>query len=668
MQTRVTGCAGALLALWALSCSSTPEDVAQVQEYGRPGPITPGTSAGNGSTPGGNPAAPGSNSAPGTAGNTEGGPNVSGVVPGAAPGSATPGTAAGEVPVPGALPPGEVPAQPTGPVPVARDLSCEGRNIAAADVISDFSTAEPIMYAVGTRGGTSWETFAATPASDPSSAGNNFQIDPNLSGPCNSGGSLHVSSPGNTDYGVGFGINFRTDASPGKTAPYDATADGYTGVSFWANCNAEVESTFLKFLDDATDVDVPVPQCSYDGVAPLTTLCRQYGIKNAVLLSGKWQRYDIYFGETLLDTDAVIAGTGLHANALTAFQIQLNSRANQQPNGFDCHIDDVHFLRTPTPRAAAPRAVTNINGHTIAPGGFYTEGNQIFDSQGNVHIFKGFARPTFEFDPAGQGVSRQDVELMGSYAGVNVVRWGVSEGYWLSNHPQFNRNYQAYIDRAVQWTLQSGMDVIIDLHWSGNPAAQQPMASRQSITFWQEVARKYAGDGRVIFELYNEPNGVSAQVWRNGDANFAGMQQMYDAVRAVGANNLVLVGGLDFAYDLDSLLPGMAITGTNIAYVTHPYRFKNPAPPAGYDAASAIVPIVATEFGDAAAGGIGRDSCDTATYSNSIADFTRRGMGWTAWAWVAAPERCAFPALLEKWDGTATPPGQVVFNALGGQN
>jgi len=261
-------------------------------------------------------------------------------------------------------------------------------------------------------------------------------------------------------------------------------------------------------------------------------------------------------------------------------------------------------------------------------------------------------------------VSRQDVELMRSY-GANVVRWAVSEGYWLSNHPQFNRNYQAYIDRAVQWTLQSGMDVMIDLHWSGNPAAQQPMASRQSITFWQEVARKYAGDGRVIFELYNEPNGVSAQVWRNGDGQFAGMQQMYDAVRAAGANNLVLVGGLDFAYDLDNLLPGMALTGTNIAYVTHPYRFKNPAPPAGYDAASATFPIVATEFGDAAAGGIGRDSCDTATYSNSIADFTRRGMGWTAWAWVVAPERCAFPALLEGWGGAATPPGQVVFNALG---
>src|SRR6185369_4519436 len=107
--------------------------------------------------------------------------------------------------------------------------------------------------------------------------GNNFVVDPAMSGPCNSGGSLHVSSPGNTDYGLGFGINFRTDEQPGKTALYDAAADGYTGVGFWANCSTEVESTFLKFSDDATDADIVTPQCNYDGSLPA---CRQYGIKN----------------------------------------------------------------------------------------------------------------------------------------------------------------------------------------------------------------------------------------------------------------------------------------------------------------------------------------------------------------------------------------------------
>jgi hypothetical protein len=342
----------------------------------------------------------------------------------------------------------------------------------------------------------------------------------------------------------------------------------------------------------------------------------------------------------------------------------MNSRANNQPNGFDCYIDDVHFLRTPTPQAPPPANVTTVAGHTIAPGGYYTQGNQIFDSAGNVHLFKGIARPSFEFDPAGLGITREDIQRMGA-KGANVIRFAVSEGYWLSTHPQFNPQYQAYVDRAVQWTLQSGMDAIVDLHWSGSPEAdQQQMADRASITFWQEFAQKYKNDGRVIFELYNEPHDVSAQVWRDGDGQFAGMQQMYDAVRATGANNLVLAGGLDFAYNLETVLPAQQLTGINIAYVTHPYKFKSPPPPQGYDGVTATFPVVATEFGDADVSGIGPDSCDATPYTTSIADFTTRGMGWTAWAWTVAPSRCAFPSLIDKYDGTPTPPGQAVFSLM----
>ncbi|HEU4577223.1 MAG TPA: glycoside hydrolase family 5 protein [Polyangiaceae bacterium] len=566
-----------------------------------------------------------------------------------------------------AMTPGATPAPP--PVNVGgapADLNCGSFTIAAADVISDFSTPTPTMYAStgpsGERGGTSWLSYAATPASDPISAGNAFAIDPAQSGPCNSGGSLHVSSPGNTGYGVGFGINFKPDTAAGNRDLYDAAADGVTGVGFFAQCKQEIESVFMKFSDDATEFEVDVPQCSFDGAAPLTRLCRQYGIKNAVLMSNGWTHYEIYFADTLLDTDATVAGTGLHTNALTAFQIQVNSKADSQPNGFDCLIDDVHFLRTPAPATPPPGNVTTVAGHTIAPGGFYTEGNRIFDAAGNVHVFKGLARPSMEFDPAGQGITRDDVRRMWA-TGANVIRYSLSEGYWLSTHPQFNANYQSYVDRAVQWTLQNDMAVILDLHWSGNPAAQQIMADRQALTFWQQVANKYKGDGRVIFELYNEPHDLpSNTVWRNGDGQYAGMQQMYDIIRATGANNLVLAGGLDYANDLDSLLPAQQLTGINIAYVTHPYRWKNP--PSGYDASVSNFPIFATEFGDAEAGGIGPQDCGTAAYSNAIADFTRLGVSWTSWAWTVAPNRCAFPALLDKYDGTPTPPGAVVFAAL----
>jgi endoglucanase len=655
------------LAFAAAHCSSSTDDGVSVPAYQGPG-ATPGTGAPNGSGVATGPGTsagtgtPGANGQP--SGVNEGTPNVGGVDPGMQPTGGTSTGANGTGGVPGTpVDPTQL-GQPSGTGPVATDLSCDGINIAAADVISDFSTEQPVMYAVGNHGGTTWRSYAPSPAdpSNPSVGNNAFVIDPTQSGPCNSGGALHVSSPGTTGFGVGISVNFKQDVTPGVSEVYDAKADGYTGVGFWALCQQEVEFTLLKFSDDATDATVQNPKCSDSGGG--LPGCRQYGVKNAALMSDQWTHYEMYFDEMLLDASATTAGTGLNANALTAFQIQVNSKAQSQPNGFDCLVDDVHFLRNPTPRPAPAANITSVAGHTVAPGGYYTQGNQIFDSAGQVHRFKGLARPTFEFDASGQGFSREDVKRMHA-TGANVIRYAVSEGFWLSTHPAFNPNYQAYIDRAVQWTLEAGMDVIIDLHWSGNPPNQQATPDRDSITFWQQVAQKYKNDGRVIFELYNEPHPTSTTIWRNGDGGDAtGMQQLYDAVRGTGANNLVLVGGMDFAYNLTDVLPAMQLTGTNIAYVTHPYKFKSPPPPAGYEPVTATFPVVATEFGDADISGIGPNDCGTAPYTSALSDFNRLGVSYTAWAWVADAKRCAFPSLIERYDGTPTGPGQVVFDDL----
>lgn len=41
-----------------------------------------------------------------------------------------------------------------------------------------------------------------------------------------------------------------------------------------------------------------------------------------------------------------------------------------------------------------------------------------------------------------------------------------------------------------------------------------------------------------MFELYNEPHDVSWSQWLNGDGTYAGMQEMYNAVRAAGAQSI----------------------------------------------------------------------------------------------------------------------------------
>jgi hypothetical protein len=234
--------------------------------------------------------------------------------------------------------------------------------------------------------------------------------------------------------------------------------------------------------------------------------------------------------------------------------------------------------------------------------------------------------------------------------------------------------YKAHVQRAVKWVLEQGLTAIIDLHWvgPGTDVGQKEMPDGFSRTFWQEVADLYKGDGRVLFELYNEPYGIDVNTWRNGGGGFVGMQELYTIVRGRGANNHVLIGGRDYAYDLSHLSNSAnAITGSNIVYVTHPYVFKtSPAPDQAYLNIANTYPVMATEFGDANVGGhyVGPNDCNVGAYTTPLSNFQSRGISWTGWAWyVEAETRCGFPTLIDRYDGTATtPPGNAIRAALGG--
>ncbi len=136
---------------------------------------------------------------------------------------------------------------------------------------------------------------------------------------------------------------------------------------------------------------------------------------------------------------------------------------------------------------------------------------------------------------------------------------------------------------------------MLDLHWSdggewGQNIGQHVMPDRNSLAFWKDVASVYKDHPAVIFDLYNEPHNVTWDVWQHGgkvsekgkdgqkrDFEAVGMQAMLDTVRATGAKNVVIVGGLDWAYDLSGFLEGYRLDdrgGHGIVYANHSYPFK----------------------------------------------------------------------------------------------
>jgi hypothetical protein len=324
-----------------------------------------------------------------------------------------------------------------------------------------------------------------------------------------------------------------------------------------------------------------------------------------------------------------------------------------------------------------PTGCTPAEGAALpatAPDGYYVNGNSVCTLDGKPHLFHGVDRDSLEFSPIGQNLSAADFQEMGAWH-ANVVRIALSQDYWLSTSPLYFKGYAAIVDQVVQWAHAAGMDVILDLHWSDAgdftvKPGQQLMADTHSIQFWTEVAGRYKGDGRVFFELYNEPHGISPQTWLSGGMSpgtpsfqVVGMQQLYNTVRAAGAENLVIVGGLSYAYDL-SFVRASPVQGYNIMYATHPYNNSGASQPGnwGYywgDLASTH-PVIVTEFGD------GTGSCSPVWDQTLIPYADSRNASWTAWAWYVGG--CKYPSLLTDWNGSTTNEGNVVKMALLGYN
>jgi len=181
----------------------------------------------------------------------------------------------------------------------------------------------------------------------------------------------------------------------------------------------------------------------------------------------------------------------------------------------------------------------------------------------------------------------------------NCIRLPVRDDFWFGTGPGQHDGGVAYrklVDDAITMVANRGAYVLLDLHRFRAPREEH-------VTFWKEAAKKYKDHGAVLFDIFNEPHGISWEVWRNGgyveekkqagdeDAFLSaqekqklrsgfhspGMQALVDAIRQVGAKNIIAAGGLDWAYDLSGIAEGYALDekgGNGIIYSTHIYNWK----------------------------------------------------------------------------------------------
>jgi endoglucanase len=221
---------------------------------------------------------------------------------------------------------------------------------------------------------------------------------------------------------------------------------------------------------------------------------------------------------------------------------------------------------------------------------------------------------------------------------------------------------------------------ILDLHWtdgvytggssgcsSAQATCQKPMPdAAQAIPFWTSVAKTFKGDDGVVFDLFNEPYASRAtgnsttgwQCWKNGGTchgigyQVAGMQQMVNAVRSTGANNVLMLGGEEYSNDLTGWLQYKPTDpDNNLVASWHVYNFNACASQSCWN--SQIVPVIAKV--PLVPGEIGENDCAGRFIGPLMAWLDSHSTGYLAWTWNNWSGGCSSgPVLITNYNGTPT--------------
>jgi len=310
----------------------------------------------------------------------------------------------------------------------------------------------------------------------------------------------------------------------------------------------------------------------------------------------------------------------------------------------------------------------------------HVSGTSIVDPQGAVVRLFGVNRSGTEYECVdGDGIFDGPADVASIKAikawNANAVRIPLNEDCWLGINgvaaAYGGDAYKGAIAAYVHLLLANGVYPILDLHWTApgdtQATGQEPMPDTDhSVTLWTDVATMFRGEANVIFELFNEPwpdgdqdTDAAWDCWQNGGTcsgvsyPVAGMQTLVTAVRATGAGNLVLLGGVEYSNGLSQWVqrkPSDPANNLAVAWHIYPENQCNAEAcwdgDAGPAATAAAFPIVATEIGDS--------NCD-ATFPTSVMTWLDKNgsQSYLGWTWDTFGASCGLYSLVTDYDGSA---------------
>ena len=345
------------------------------------------------------------------------------------------------------------------------------------------------------------------------------------------------------------------------------------------------------------------------------------------------------------------------------------------------------------------KSATPSSAHTAPQLQLHVSGNKLVNASGERVVLHGVDRSGTEFMCAhGAGIfdgpnTVASIRAM-KHHGINAVRVPLNEACWNGDsYVQASMRgtpYRAAVMSYVKRLNANGMVTILDLHWtnglymggasacaSDQAVCQKPMPDAAgAVPFWKSVARAFNGNDAVIFDLFNEPypeqanHNIEAAGWRcwqhGGDCvgipyKVAGMQTLVNAVRSTGANNVIMLGGLEWSNDLSQWLSHEpADPAHNLAASWHSYNFNACSNKACWN--KVLAPVIAKV--PLVAGEIGENDCAGSYITRLTSWMDTKSANYLAWTWNSDFNCASGPGLITNYNGHPTPFGAAYESHL----
>ncbi|GHU65415.1 hypothetical protein FACS189447_04300 [Spirochaetia bacterium] len=208
------------------------------------------------------------------------------------------------------------------------------------------------------------------------------------------------------------------------------------------------------------------------------------------------------------------------------------------------------------------------------------------------------------------GIAPPDYKRIARDLNANAIRIAVHPGrLWMRDRERS----LTYLEENVKKAVSAGLFVIIDYHTIADPNGKVQAFEDSNVgysadfnlarEFWDIISKRY-GDGRVLFEIWNEPLG-KYRVYEDGKNSWDVMKSYWEELVAIirhnGRDNVIIAAGHAWTSDLRHIKDSL-IEDLNTAYSWHIYGGSDTSRDTDewemrLDGLYKIRPVLVTEWG-----------------------------------------------------------------------